>query len=394
MDQSRVASLLLVVTALFGFSVTANAAPGDVISIEATDSFTPAGVDAEIADLFEGHTAPAARHAVDVYLVHYESTYPDGSPATIRAQLLVPRAVPRRTTRDLYLFGPGSTGIRDACSPSREHILGIHWGLYRAHMLAYSGQGFVGLLPDYMGMGDPERYQPFFHADAGAYLMLDGIRATENALKEIGADPFQRTFLAGFSQGGHAAFAAADFRRAYAPEVKIDGIIGYGPTTDMFALIQEFVVAAPIVAYSFRERYGADRFDPAIMFQSRWVETLDHDVTRQCIGGIQRYYPWNPAELFRPEFLAALRRDDVASISPEIDEILRENSVGLSGHGVPALIVQGTDDIVVYPPSQEEFVVELRERGSDVRYYIYENERHDVRQAAYFDVLAWIEEQR
>jgi predicted esterase len=414
MDRSRVASLLLVVSALFGFSTTANAAPGDVISIEATDSFTPAGVDAEIAELFEGHTAPTARHAVDVYLIHYESTYPDGSPAAIRAQLLVPRggsqAGPRpsnprsgarrasntatRASRDLYLFGPGSTGIRDACSPSREHILGIHWGLYRAHMLAYSGQGFVGLLPDYMGMGDPERYQPFFHADAGAYLMLDGIRAAENALQEIAAEPFRRVFLGGFSQGGHAAFAAADFRLAYAPDVQIDGIIGYGPTTDMFALIQEFVVAAPIVAYSYRERYGKDRFDPAVMFQARWVETLDHDVTRQCIGGIQRYYPWNPAQLFRPEFLAALREDTVASISPEIDTILRENSVGLSGHGVPALIVQGTDDIVVYPPSQTQFVVDLRESGSDVRYYIYENERHDVRQAAYFDVLAWIEEQQ
>lgn len=391
-------------------TIATTAAPGEVTSIEAVTTFDPVGIDAEIAELFDGYTAPSARYTVDVYLIHYESTYPDGAPASIRAQLLVPRLPgssgegsgrPNRQLntlspgdRDLYLFGPGSTGIRDACSPSREHVLGIHWGLYRAHMLAYAGQGFVGLLPDYMGMGDPERYQPFFHADAGAYLMLDGIRAATNALEEIAATPFQRVFLGGFSQGGHAAFAAADFRLAYAPDVEIDGIIGYGPTTDMFALIQEFVVAAPIVAYSYRERYGVDRFDPAVMFQSRWVETLDHDVTRQCIGGIQRYYPWNPAQLFRPEFLAALREDTVAAISPEIEAILRENSVGLSGHRVPALIVQGTDDIVVYPPSQTEFVADLRERGSDVRYYIYENERHDVRQAAYYDVLAWIEEQR
>jgi pimeloyl-ACP methyl ester carboxylesterase len=214
-------------------------------------------------------------------------------------------------------------------------------------------------------------------------------RQTLNALKER---PVDQVFLAGFSQGGHAAFAAADNRRKYAPDVAIDGIIGYGPTTDMYALISEFVVVAPLVAYTFRERYGTPRFDPAVMLQDRWLDTLDHDVTRQCIGGIQRYYPWTPDGLFRPAFAAALRDRRVAERYPEIAAVLDEHTVGLSGHGVPALIVQGTDDIVVFTDSQTEFVLDLRAAGSDVRYYIYQDERHDVRQAAFYDVLDWMKE--
>lgn len=390
--------LLVVVFALAVPIAGVSAVPGTVESIEEVASFTAAEIDAEIAELFDGYTAPRARNGATVYLLRYRSTYPDGAVATITAQLIVPTNHSTRADLgargDLYLFAPGSTGLLDQCRPSREHILGIHWGLYRAHTLAFVGQGMVGLLPDYMGMGDPERFQPFFHADAGATMVLDGIRATEAALQTVGAPPYRDVFLAGFSQGGHAAFAAADFRRDYAPEVTIDGIIGYGPTTDMYALISEFVVVAPIVAYTFRERYGVERFDPTIMLQERWAATLDHDVTRQCIGGIQRYYPWTPEQIFLPEFAAVLRERRVAEEYPGIAAVLDEHTVGLTGHGVPALILQGTDDIVVFPESQTEFVVDLRAAGSDVRYYIYENERHDVRQAAFFDVIDWIEEQR
>lgn len=386
------ALFIFCVILLAAASVTVSAQSGRIIDVEFDRTYTPGQIDEFIGPLFDGYRAPDARFGVDVYYVRYESTYPDGSDAPITAQLFVPR-MPDGQDRPLYLFGPGSTGILDVCRPSREHIAGIHWGLYRAHALAFSGQGMVGLVPDYMGLGDPERLQPFFQADAGAYMMLDGIRAVRRFLGNAGEPAVDAVFLAGFSQGGHAAFAAADYRGEYAPDVNITGIIGYGPTTDMEALLREFVVVGPIVVYSFRNRYGADRFDPALMLQDRWLRTLDEDVTRQCIGGIQNYYPWGPWALYREAFANALDTGTVGREYPQIDRILREHTVGLSGHGVPALILQGTDDIVVFEDSQTEFVSRLRAAGSEVRYLIYENERHDVRQAAYFDVLDWMKEQ-
>ncbi|MFP4066180.1 MAG: alpha/beta hydrolase family protein [Spirochaetaceae bacterium] len=376
-----------------GVAVPASARPGQILEAEFDRTYSASDMDREAAGLFEDSQAeaPSARYAVDVYLIDYQSTYPDGVEATIRAQLFVPR-MPSGESRPLYVFAPGSTGLIDACRPSREHVADIHWGLYRAHALTVSAQGMVGLVPDYMGFGDPDRLQPFFNADAEAHMMLDGVRATDAFLRSESEPAPEEVFLAGYSQGGHAAFAAADYRRRYASEVEITGIVGYGPTTDMYALLEEFAVVGPLVAYTFRERYGVEQFDPSRMLQERWLSSLDEDVTGKCIGAIQEYYPWDPRSLYREDFAEALTSGRVDRDFPAIDVVLREHTVGLSEHGIPALILQGTDDIVVYPSTQREFVERLRAAGSEVTYNVYENERHDVRQAAFGDVLEWMKE--
>jgi acetyl esterase/lipase len=197
-------------------------------------------------------------------------------------------------------------------------------------------------------------------------------------------------FVAGFSQGGHAAFAAADLQRAYAPDVRLTGVIGYGPTTDLEALFREFPVVAPMVVYSYSLEYGPERFNPALILASRWVGSLEHDVTRQCVGGMQEYYPWTPREMFAPAFAAALLSRELATKYPEIHRILRENSAGLSRHRVPCLILQGTDDVVVFQASQEEFIRQLCRSGSPVRYILFRGRRHDTRQIGYFEALDWM----
>jgi acetyl esterase/lipase len=196
-------------------------------------------------------------------------------------------------------------------------------------------------------------------------------------------------FVSGFSQGGHAIFAAADLERAYAPEVRLSGIIGYGPTTDLEALFREFPVAAPMAIYTYSRLYGTDRFDPKLMLQERWASSLANDVTRQCVGGMQQYYPWAARELFTPAFADALFAGELAGKYPEIHRILKENSAGLSRHRVPSLILQGTDDIVVRPASQEKFVRQLCKAGSAVRYVVYQG-RHDTRQVGYWEALEWM----
>jgi len=144
--------------------------------------------------------------------------------------------------------------------------------------------------------------------------------------------------------------------------------------------------------YTFSKMYGARRFDPAKILAGRWLATLADDVTRQCVGGMQSYYPWSARDLFRPQFLEALRGRRLAEAYPEIYEIMAENNTGLSGHRIPALILQGTDDVVVHPASQAEFVDALRRSGSEVLYKVYKGSRHDTRQIAFYDVLEWIKE--
>ncbi len=365
---------------------------GSLLEVRPDGSLSPEELARTVAPLFKGFDDPLPRYTVDAYLIRYTSRYPDGGEAVIVAQLFVPR-LPAGRPGLLYVFAPGSTGLLDVCRPSREHIAGIRWGLYRSHVLAFAGRGVIGLLPDYMGFGDPQRLQPYFSAVAEGRMMLDGVRAVNAFLADRFTAGARRpaAFFAGYSQGGHAAFAAADLRAAYAPELRIHGIIGYGPTTNLEALFLEFTVAAPLVVYSYSRIYGSERFNPQDILAERWAATLEHDVTRQCIGGIQSYYPMSPERLFTPRFVGALRAGTLAQEFPGIYAILEENSSGLSGHGLPALILQGGHDIVVHPPSQDAFVRALCRAGSPVTYLRYPQSRHDTRQIAFEEVLSWME---
>jgi acetyl esterase/lipase len=378
---------LLSAAALFG-------KPGEVLAVSLVETLAPSGIDELMPELYTDVAAPQARYTVDCYLMRLESTYLDGKPTPVTVQVFVPR-YPDREKRILYVFAPGSTGLRDACRPSREHIAGIHWGLYRTHVLSHVGQGAIGVLPDYMGFGDPDpsHLQPYMSAVAEGRVMLDAIRAVQEFLSQKYPQNISGTavFVAGFSQGGHAAFAAADLRARYAPRVRIDGIIGYGPSTDVEALFREFPEVAPMAIYTYSKIYGRDRFDPDLILAPKWAATLEKDVTRQCVGGMQSYYPATARALFRAEFADSLLNGTLREEYPEIEKIMRENSPGLSGHRIPALILQGSDDIVVMVKSQEAFVRALCRTACPVKYSLYKGRRHDTRQIGFQEARAWME---
>jgi acetyl esterase/lipase len=368
--------------------------PGDIISVTKVETLAPADIDLLQPALFTDVAPPKARFTVDSYLVRLDSTFLDGKPTPVTAQVFVPR-FPDRAKRILYVFAPGSTGLRDACRPSREHIAGIHWGLYRTHVLGHVGQGTIGVLPDYMGFGDPDptHLQPYMNAVAEGRMMLDTIRAARSFIAQNASAGVSDTsaFVAGFSQGGHAAFAAADLQAAYANDVHIDGIIGYGPSTDVPALFREFPMVAPMAIYTYSKLYGKDLFDPDGILAARWAKTLEKDVTRQCVGGMQSYYPSSPRDLYTSNFANALIKGNLATVFPAVYKILEENSTGLSGHGVPALILEGSEDVVVSVKSQEAFVKALCRAGSAVQYVLYKGRRHDTRQIGFQTARSWME---
>lgn len=366
--------------------------PGEILSIEWEKRYTTEEIDQFVEPLFEGIQQPQSLYEVDVYWITYSSRYPDGEEALITAQLFIP-LFERTKDRSVYVFGAGSTGLRDSCRPSREHILGIRWGLYRNHVLAHAGQGSIGLFPDYMGFGDPDRLQYYMVAQCEARVFLDGIRAVRNFIDEEEVRGIRSTshFVAGFSQGGHAAFAAADYQKSYAPEVKLNGVIGFGPTTNILDLFREFSDIAPMVLYTYSELYGKDAVDPEEILLEKFSENLKRDLMRMCVGGMQSYYPQVPKGLFKEDFIDALLNYEVEEKYPLLYEKVSQNHTGLSGQTVPTVIFQGSHDIVIYPETQRKFADQLEELGVPLDYVFYENARHDTRQISFNDTRKWIE---
>jgi pimeloyl-ACP methyl ester carboxylesterase len=260
-------------------------------------------------------------------------------------------------------------------------------------MLAYAGMGFITVLPDYAGFNDPARPQRYFSKRAEAHVMLDAARAVFRVMagSRHPVAPMPAVFTAGYSQGGHAAFAAADLRPEYAPEVPLAGLIGFGSTNDVEALLREGVCYAPPIIYTYRVLYG-EEIDPAAYLQEKWARTLEADVTSMCVDVFQKYYGFDAAKVFRPEFLAALRGGTLAEGYPRLAARLAENHSGLSGHGLPALLVQGATDFIVTSATQRRFMEALREAGSEVVYREYAGVPHKgTRQAGFMQSVDWME---
>ncbi|MFW6232308.1 MAG: serine aminopeptidase domain-containing protein, partial [Spirochaetota bacterium] len=137
--------------------------------------------------------------------------------------------------------------------------------------------------------------------------------------------------------------------------------------------------------------YGDEAFDPLRVLAEPWASKLAYDTTRQCVGAMQSHYPDRATDLFRVDFMKSLWAGTLAITHPELYRIMEDNRAGLTGHGVPVLILQGTDDIVVDRRTQDRFVITLREAGSDVRYLVYEGARHDTRQISWPAVVEWID---
>ncbi|MBN2657460.1 MAG: hypothetical protein JXR86_10390 [Spirochaetales bacterium] len=378
--------LLLIVSPLFSSD------PGEILSYELEGTLNPEEIHEFNGELFTGYDAPVAKYSVDIYWVRFNSLYPDGADAPITAQVFIPR-YEDRDSRSVYVFGAGSTGLRDSCRPSREHLLGIKWGLYRSHVLAHAGQGSIGILPDYMGFGDPDRLQYYMVAQSEARVLLDSIRALKNLIAELELETVSRTnhFVAGFSQGGHAAFAAADYRREYAPDVSLSGIMGYGPTTDLFSLFREYSDVAPMILYTYSLLYGQQNVDPSQVLLEKYSETLEQDLLRMCVGGIQAYYPHVPQGLFKEDFIISLKENTLDREYPLLSKYVEMNDTGLRGERIPVVIYQGGNDIVIYPETQKQFVDKLKARDIPVDYVFYRNARHDTRQISFGESRDWIE---
>lgn len=343
--------------------------------------------------VFGAYGPVRVEHEVEAFRMRFVTTGLDGAPTVVAAQAFLPL----RETHDgmpLFVFGSGTTGIGDHCAPSREVSLGRPLGLYREYLMAYAGRGIATVIPDYVGFEDPDRVQAYFHARSEAHVMLDAVRAARQLV--VGRQGIPRlsehVFVGGYSQGGHAAFSAADLAEVYAPDVTLSGVIGYGATTNVARLLMDGPYYAPYIAVSYDSIYGA-AFDPEEILAPRWLATMVSDTVSRCVDQAQVYYPFDDSAIYAPEFARALRADTLASDFPEVHAVLEANRTGLTGHGVPSLVIQGADDVIARNRTQERFVAELCATGAPVVYVNVAGARHRHTKPAGFEpAVHWMQE--
>lgn len=367
--------------------------PGTLVEVVREGRLSAADVQRQTAPAFGAYGPVVIENPVASYRIRFVTTGLDGSPTVVAAQAFLP-VRPTDTGMPTFVFGSGTTGIGDTCAPSREFELGRPLGQYREYLMAYAGRGFATIIPDYLGFEDPSRVQAYFHARSEGHVMLDAVRATRQlVVGREGVPPLSgEVFVGGYSQGGHAAFAAADMAPSYAPDVTLSGVIGYGATTNVGRLLLDGPYYAPYIAVAYDAVYG-DAFDPADILAPRWLPTLEADTVSRCVDQAQTYYPFDADRMYTQRFADALRSGTLEQEFPGVHDVLEANRTGLTGHGVPSLVIQGSDDVIATTPTQERFVQELCATGAPVVYVNIAGARHRHTKPAGFDpAVRWMKE--
>lgn len=382
---------LVLTLAAIAIAQPTDRSPGDLISLEHFRHWSVGQIDAEVGGRFRnnGETPPNATTAVDIYLLSFATTAPDGSATTAVAQLYLPAAP---SDDALLAFAPGSTGLPASCGPMQELLNTGRGGTYGASALAYAGQGLTTVLPDYLATLQPGDMQPYFVATAEAAVLIDALRASPQALAQIGSEVrVNVNFMAGFSQGGHAIFAAADRAATYAPDLPVAGVVGFGPSSQLEVLFRHFQYTAPWVVWSYVHAYPGS-VDAHDVLAPAYANELDQAVRNFCVLEAQERYPSAASSLYTPEFFAALDGGTLAQSFPAWAELFAANDTGVREHGIPVIILQGMDDPIVPFDDQTAFVQRLCELGAPVRYANYLRVRHETRYIGFDEALAWMRE--
>jgi len=364
---------------------------GQILTGQKTLEYTAEQINSAHRSFFALSPGTRANNAVDKHMINYVSQDKDGEPITILAQVFIPK-VPAGTKMPVYVFGSGTTGLDDRCAPSKEVPSVKNWGNYLQHMLVYASQGYIVVFPDYEGFNDPNRIHHYFNGKLEGQVLLDGARALKNYAAQQNIAHEDQYFFAGYSEGGHAAFAVKDYAESYAPDVNVGGVIGYGATSNIEALIRENPGLIPYLIYAYSDFYGIENFDPKDYMQEKWVKTLRADVLRMCVDAMPAFYGSNPDAVYTPEFGKALyARNLEGSNFGKIKKYFDENSTGYTKNDIPMYIVQGGVDPIITVKSQKEFMQLSCQNGNKITYIEFPGVHHfQIRQVSLKESLDWM----
>ncbi|HEY8525233.1 MAG TPA: lipase family protein [Acidimicrobiales bacterium] len=160
-------------------------------------------------------------------------------PMAVTGTVLVPNTPwPGGGPRPIVAYAPFTAGMGDQCAVSRL-LAGESWGDFTsgaqtAFVDALLAKGIAVAQTDYQGLGTPGDHTYVMRLPQ-AHATLDVIRAAQR-LPGTGLPADGPVGIAGYSQGGGAAAAAAELASTYAPELDVQGVYVGAPTADLAAV--------------------------------------------------------------------------------------------------------------------------------------------------------------
>jgi pimeloyl-ACP methyl ester carboxylesterase len=310
------------------------------------------------------------------WAVLYRSTGFDGKPVAVSGLVLAPASaeIPAR----VIAWAHGTTGIADACAPSRDGLL----SLTAPGLVDLPQLGYVLTATDYEGLGTPGLH-PYLVGPSEGTAVLDSIRAVAALLESPRDLP---AAIVGISQGGHAALWAGEMQPSYATQLDLVGVVAASPPMDLRAV----------------QDAALDELDPQVfawldtlLVVAAWHELLDApidglltDEGRALMARLVDDCPW---ALESP--IASPFHVDPRSVPPW-QALLEANSPGHGPSSAPILVLAATADEVIAPSTIEIGVDRLRSAGSsvDLRWVAGGHDATVTDPTAFMGIFGWLAE--
>jgi len=312
--------------------------------------------------------AAALKPAAANTLVLYRSTDAAGRTDAVSGTITVPKGKAPKGGWPILTWAHGTTGIADSCAPSRDPK-GILTSYVVPELERWLKAGYAVVRTDYQGLGTPGVHGYLIGKDEGRSV-LDIVRAARKLDRHLS----NRVFIAGHSQGGHAALWAAALAKSWTPELKVAGTAAFAPAShlgEQAQLIRSVTSPSPITAIAALILRGADSADSklhvASLLSARAAALYPLTLT-QCLpalSAVNTFAGIAPADAPKP---GANLDPLVAYLNTQDPETLKIST--------PVEILQGTADTTVLPPFTDQLVSQLQGNGVKVTYQTFDGVSH------------------
>ncbi|MEM9446300.1 MAG: lipase family protein [Verrucomicrobiota bacterium] len=154
-------------------------------------------------DLFGIDDVADSIYDVRMFSIRYETIDEFGNETEATGLVAIPIGA---SEVPIACFHNGTETNRDE-APSRS-FLGTSNGIFSLLMASFAGAGYLGVAPDYLGLGGGPGLHPYLHVESQSSAAIDAIRAVKNLVASLdnldGTTVGDDLFLFGYSQGGHA----------------------------------------------------------------------------------------------------------------------------------------------------------------------------------------------
>lgn len=314
-------------------------------------------------------------------LVMYRTTGVDGAPVPASGTVTLPNGPAPQGGWPVIAWDHGTTGIGPQCAPSRGP--GPYAQGAGDMLAAFVQRGYAVVQPDYVGMGVTGLRHPYLNGKSAAYATLDLVRAARTLDPGVGTT----WFVAGHSQGGHAALWSANYEPEYAPELDLKGVVAIAPGNgfdQMPALVaRRDSLAEPYVGIFLLLVDGAAAADPAVKPEQILTEAglaAAKQAWDACMGTTPAAPTPSVADVLRPD----------ADLGP-LTAALQASAPDRVKLNAPVFLPQGAQDPLgaLNVPLFQKLCAD----GASVRFTVYPGLGHSPEEvrAAGDDVLAWVQ---